>query len=322
MPAIMLMSDEPASSPPLTYYDDYLEVEPGTTASGSLEILTDSGHTYAHAKGLGDGTLTAGENVTTYSIAKAPLDVFLIMGQSNAAYSYYDVATASPVGSPGTTYYYGDSTKAMSTNTVTATGMHDAVKLDGSAVIGHIEMPFMTTYHELTGHKIYTINTGYNGAFISQLAPDGVYYSYEQTVADGGYAAIDLDYYVPNFVGYLWLQGESDAGYETQQVTYVANFLKLMKAINGTSTINRLSEDFTMSQAFVIQTKTTRSATTADALTYLCDNYTNVHMATDVTLGFTVENGLMRSDNLHYSQAGQNIIGEKVAQYIFKNRLY
>lgn len=303
------MINEASADTSITY-DDYVEIDADTEVSGSFEKVTSGDITYAHAKALGMGTI-GGDR---YNVQKAPLDVFLIMGQSNAAYSYYDTPTATPVAKPGQIYYYGTETQPV-TQTVTGTGMYDAVNVDGSAKIGHLEMPFMSEYNELTDHKVYTINTGWNGANIAILTVGGTHYNYEQRTARSGFDAIDSNHYVIDTIGYIWLQGESDAGLDTPVSEYKADFLKLYNAIAGKST-DVFTNRFTMDKAFIVQTRTERGPNTAEALTQLAAENPDIYMATDITLSFTVDNGMVRSDNLHYTQQGFNAIGVAVARFI------
>lgn len=295
-------------------YDDYIEINSDDTVSGSFEIVTAGSKTYAHANSVGYGEIDGNK----YYVSKAKLDVFLIMGQSNAAYNYYDVSTASPVTSPGEIYYFGTSTQP-NTQTVTGTGMYDAVNLDGSAVIGHLEMPFMSKYNEITGNKVYTINTGWNGASISVLTVGGSHYNYEQNIARAGFDSINQNNYSIETIGYIWLQGESDAGLETPIAEYKTDFLKLYNAIAGKSD-DYFTNRFTMENAYIVQTRTARGDNVAEALIELASENNHIYMATDITLTFSVENGTLRSDDLHYTQAGFNLIGVAIAEFIAVNQ--
>ena len=297
-------------------YDDYIEIESDDTVSGAFEIITTSDKTYAHAKSVGSGEIDGKK----YYVSKAQLDVYMIMGQSNAAYNYYDVSTAVPVAPPGETYYFGTSSQP-NTQTDNGTGMFDAVNIDGSAKIGHLEMPFMSEYNSLTGHKVYTINTGWNAANIALLTVGGSHYSYEQRTARNGFDAIDQSHYVISTIGYLWLQGESDAGLDTPVDEYKSDFLKLYNAIAGKSS-DLFTTRFTMDKAFIVQTRTARGPNTAEALTELAEENPDIYMATEITLTFSVDDGTLRTDDLHYTQRGFNQIGVAVAQYIVSNELY
>lgn len=290
-------------------YDDYVEVDADTVTGGAIELVTIGSKTYAHAADTGAGEI----NGKRYDVQKAQLDLFLIMGQSNAAYSYYDVATAAPVAELGTTYYFGTDTQP-NTQIVTGIGMYDAVDpATGEARIGHLEMPFMAEYHAVTGHKVYTINTGWNGANISTLTVGGSHYNYEWRTARNGFSAVNQDHYTINPVGYIWIQGESDASLSTPVDEYKGAFMDLFDAISWQSS-DRFTPLFKMDQAFIVQTRTVRGPNPAEALTELAEEYAGIHMATDVTLTFTVDNGMMRSDNLHYTQAAYNILGVQVAR--------
>lgn len=305
MPAI-----EEANADTSVTYDDYIEIDEDSEVSGVFEKITIGDVTYAHADGVGKGKID-GEY---YDVQKAKLDVFMIMGQSNAAYAYYDTSTASPIAKLGQTYYYGTETQPV-TQSLPGTGMYDAVNLDGTAKIGHLEMPFMAKYNELTDHKVYTINTGWIGANISILTVGGSHYGWEQRTANAGFNAINQDYYDVDMVGFIWLQGESDAGLGTPIEQYKADFLKLFDALNhtGSDVFSRL---FTIDHAFIVQTRTARGENVAEALDQLAEENEDIYMATDVTLTFTVDNGYMRSDDLHYSQSGFNVIGVDVAEFI------
>ena len=296
-------------------YDDYIEISSDTYVDGVFEKLTSGDKTYAHANGIGKGMIGSQQ----YNVHKADLDVFFIMGQSNAAYSYYDASSASPVAELGQTYYYGTETQPV-TQSVTGTGMYDAVNLNGTAKIGHLEQPFMAKYSELSGHKVYTINTGWNGASISVLTVGGSHYNYEQRTINAGLNAINMSDYNRGNFGMIWLQGESDAGLGTPVDEYKADFLALFDAMRheGPNTFSTL---FELDNAFIVQTRTARGPNTAEALTELAEENDHIYMATEITLTFTDDNGYLRGDDLHYSQTGFNLIGVAVAEFIVENHL-
>ena len=56
-----------------------------------------------------------------------------------------------------------------------------------------------------------------------------------------------------------------------------------------------------------------------EALLNLAASDPDVMIATALASTFTVSNGLLQSDETHYTQAGQNLLGAAVAKYVYNH---
>ena len=312
-------------------YDDYIETT-AISADGALELVTIDETTYAHAKDIGAGTLTYSDGLEeSYNVHKAKLDVFMIGGQSNAAYrpASLDLDTATPIPKIGTAYYYGNSDGAVSkpydeTSTATDYQFMDAVSSDGSLRLAHLEAPFSATYFGNTGHKVYTINCAWGGSNIGGWVPGGYYFTWAKDVFAAAMDAVDKDHFDVDVKSCLWIQGESDWNKTIDY--YEVEFMNWFNSIIGDSALN-FSKDYTfdsilISKVRVIDYDGTPSiinpVNPALAQIELADTHRNIVMVTEIADTFTVSNGLMLEDNLHYTQLGQNLIGVAFGDYFKK----
>ena len=130
-------------------YDDWRFSDSVVDAEGSVELVEVDGRTAVHAVSLGDGSITLdnGRRISV-DVGKADLDVYLIMGQSNAAYYRYEPDRAVPVSVPGSCYYFGANMPISLANhaamvageydtTFASYGMHDMTNPDGTTRIGN-----------------------------------------------------------------------------------------------------------------------------------------------------------------------------------------
>lgn len=307
----LLVSGGPVDRPEWQY-DDYRQIEGVTAASGSLELVTVGDVEYVHAHELGSGsyTLNDGDQVEV-SVSRAVLDVFLITGQSNAAYSTayptaagpavdpstVDPSTASPVPPPGTAYYYGTDTW-YDYHQLGSPSFRSLTSPDGGAVLGDKAPVFCATYHQETGHKVYWICGAYPGRAMETFVPNsGATWLYMMVHVPAALAAVDQDLYelVPR--GYMWIQGESDSSDPVD--TYKEEFLAMHEAILA----GRLGMVFDHCFMSLIAYGNAQTAQLE-----LSEEYPTITMSTEAATTFTDANGLL-GDGLHYSQAGDNIIG-------------
>lgn len=310
-------------------YDDYRVIEGASEADGSLELVTVSGVEYVHAKAVGEGTYTiTGEEPVSINVSKANLDVFMIAGQSNAGYrpSSADTSTSAPNPAIGTAYYYGNADGGVSKpwdadSTATDYEFMSAVSEEGVLRLAHLEGPFSATYYENTGHKVYTINCAIGATNILSWTPGKSSWTWASQVFAAAMDAIDEDLFKPDVKSCIWIQGEADWNQSIDY--YMSNFTMWMDSIFGESPIN-FSHDYTfekilISQVRVIDFNGTPSGINpinpATAQNRLADRYSDVVMVTHIADTFTIANGLMLDDNLHYSQLGQNKIGVAMGDY-------
>lgn len=295
-------------------YDDYLNVEAETTASGALEIITIQGQTYLHAKDVGAGQYTRMGKTYTVEVSKANLDIYAILGQSNAAHELFNRTTSAQI-SPGCGYYFGDAYQVnqwRSGYNFTGLDMEDMRGTGYYQIAANIDAPFAAKYHELTGHKAYLINCGVGGTAISSWAPGASSWVYAQAVFDAAMKKIDLDKFEPQIKDYIWIQGEGDSGLAVN--TYITRYLAIHDSLTNPEAADPFG--YVFENAIISKVRATNGVNSSQAQLKLPAKSDNIHIATKLADTFTKTNGLMLGDNLHYSQQGDNIIGEAVAEYV------
>lgn len=307
---ITSFDDRDPDTYPEWQYDDYKIINGVSSVSGSLEIVTVGSTTYVHAKDLGDGEIIRTDgSVESIKVDKAYLDVFLMTGQSNAAYFQADKTKADPVPAPGTAYYYGTSSTFRPTYPDGGTFLSMTAS-DGSAAIGDKATPFAAKYYELTGHKVYWICGATGGRAIATFQPTaGTSWAWMQSAIYYAMGAIDTDRFIPVIKSYMWIQGEWDKSNPVDY--YVEEFLNMNSAIlKGKLGIKP-------DHCFIAKVATKDGGNASIAQVQLARDYPDIiTMATEAADTFTVDNGLMASDDLHYSQLGDNIIGVDLAESI------
>lgn len=311
VPAIADMEEEGHNG---WQYDDYRTCSANCTASGSLEVVDLGGTSYLHAKDIGDGEYS--ENGKTYpvTVQKATLDVYMLGGQSNAAYAYYEPSEAQPRPLPGTSYYYGTSTTpAQSWHTTTDDyEIYSMVNSSGEMFVGNVEAPFAATYYERTGHKSLIINTAISGTGINAFVPGQSGYAHMLEYWEDAMSKIDTDHFEVSIMSYLWIQGEADVNLSVS--SYCGSFVKMNDALTDPD------GPFKLQSAIISQVREASSQNAADAQEYLASVWPNIFMGTEIAQTFTEANGLLRDDDLHYTQAGYNKIGIALADFAASHR--
>lgn len=338
--AIENVDHEPGPEPveDSVHYDDYWPADGATIAYGSVELVDVGGTAYLHAIEVGQGTyVTADGTVVPVDVKKADLDVLMLCGQSNAAYYHTDPPAATQV-PMGVGYYYGtvfeDSHGATVYRPVDSSFYYDHPDYDyairpmtdpeGTTVIGNMEPALAEEWYAKTGHKLLTVNTAWPGMALFWFTPgyEGKKVTDSMTaIWNAAVSAIDTDHYTPNALGMLWIQGETRAytpeGYEAQ-------YLTMVQWLSGNDPERGFSEnpDFAIKEFFIslvrVQPDDDRAVGAQQAQIAMSQKYPDIHLATALATTFTVENGLMQDDDLHYSQAGDNLLGKAVSDYISK----
>lgn len=245
------------------------------------------------------------------------LNVFILAGQSNSAYYNADVEVANenaPI-KDGFAFYYGTADAPINCGTITdmdydttleSYGIYSMTNSDGTFRIGNIESPFASVFVNETNQKCLIINTGIGGISINSYVPGGVGFTYAESLIEDALAKIP-DEYTPVLRGVLWVQGESDSSLAVN--TYISQF-GLIK--DGFS-------DLGFAPIYISETRPINGGNSTFAQKILADTESGVYMACDAAEDFTVDNGMIASDNLHYTQAGDNIIGSDLASYVIHN---
>lgn len=290
------------------HYDDYKPSEGASAVSGPLEIVEIDGTSYIHATGIGTASITYGESVRSITISKAPLDVILALGQSNNAYANVDPSEA-PVPLLGTAYYYGTATAPVTGKNYAdlSSASMRPINVDGTAAIGDKAPAFCKEYYLNSGHKVYYVNGSWDGSSIVDWQPGEIRFTAASTVLAKAIEEIDTDYYSVTYTGYTWIQGEAD-NYIMTSAQYEEYFITMNEAILS----GEMGEKFTYCAMCKIAP---RFSTICTAQLKIGEDLKTVTVITPVD-SFTIDNGLMGSDNLHYTQAGDNIVGKQLAEVL------
>lgn len=289
-------------------YDEYRAIDGVTDADGSLEIVTIGGQDYIHAKALGSGSYTTSDGQTSINVGKGHIDVYVIAGQSNTYASLYvDAETADPLPSPGTGYYYGTTTAPVITKTYDSSqcAMRDILTDEGTAAIGSFWPALCEKYVNETGHRIYLLNIGLSGQPIATFLPGASNWAHINAAMSDAVNAIDTSVFDYTPLGYVWIQGEGDK--TTPIPTYETDFM----IINNELTSGDMA--LKLPRAFISKVRAAWTESISNAQIWLSENVKDVVMGSTIPDTFTVENGLMVDDDLHYSQAGCNILGQSLA---------
>lgn len=242
------------------------------------------------------------ELVITKTI-RAPLDIYMITGQSNASY-YYAEPQLATVTKPGTAYHYSE--------LIGGEQICPMNNKNGSMARGNIEASLGKELYELTGEKILMVNAGVSGQKVDTFVPkDGSSYQHMEYVWGIIQKHLDEDefkkHFEPRLKSYIWVQGESDG--TTDIDSYKQDYMQIHQVLTG--------DEYGFQYGFVILTKS-KFTGSYNAQQQLADENTDIAIATKSAESFTVENGKMRFDDLHYSQIGDNLLGEETAKSIFK----
>lgn len=301
------------------YYDDYRSLESVSSASGSLELVDIGGTSYVHASNVGNGQITYSDGSTDIvNVQKAKLDVFFLYGQSNAAGRNSDPSKVDHYPELGTTYYFGysdafgpDASLNNSGFDVSLCDMYSLYDSSGAPRVAGLLPDFSYEYQKITGHKVYVINGAVgNKSILAFGPPNGFMWEYGDSILTAGLAEIDTDLYDYSCKYYMWIQGEGDSGRDI--AVYKDKFL-----VMHNSMLDGQMAGVHFEKCFISKVRAENGQNSSIAQIELADENPNtIVMATTVSDSFTVSNGLMGADNLHYSQSGYDLIGTAFAESI------
>lgn len=294
-------------------YDDYREADGVASVSGALELVTVGSTEYVHASSVGNATLTYTDGSSeTVTVNKADLSMLFIMGQSNGEYltQYADPDAADPVPGLGQAYYYGtDDSPTIKEYTASDCAMHDMIDSDGSLIVGDIWPSLAASYTDYCGLKAYVVSAAWGGKSITEFTPGtGEIWLYSVQVLSDAIDAVDTSLYNLTIDSYIWIQGEADEDMVKNE--YINRFVAMNDAI--------LAGDLGVSSidaCFISKVREERAPVIAAAQLEICNTVSNVYMACQLADDFTYSNGY-RADYSHYTQAGDNLIGAAVGEYI------
>lgn len=250
-----------------------------------------------------------GENDSIYA--------FVIMGQSNAAYNNnVDVSVVNSDGDltvqpANVSYFFGYN----QTSPIKYNANHNLLKTAGlfpitdgtHFLIGGYEAPFSSIFYEKTGQKCMIINVGWDGQSVEMFQPGNEGYAYaNDAVTEAISQATGMGFNV-KYGGILWSQGEANRLDSVDD--YEKWFTNVWKGV----------QKWGFDSLLISQTRSGQGGNASIAQEDLAQKIDGVYMATQVSNTFTIENGLMQTDNMHYTQAGRIIIAEDWADYYIDN---
>ncbi|MCR5482723.1 MAG: Ig-like domain-containing protein [Clostridia bacterium] len=301
-------------------YDDRYVFKPKTFkatyfTSSNPEVATVDENGLITIVGVSDESvvITAGsgmaeEYMTITKTVRAPINVYLLTGQSNAAYFYAEPENAT-ITKQGTSYQYDTVEGGCRVRSLN--------KPDGSMLVGSIEASLCKTLYDIMGEKTLIINAGISGQPIRTFKPfDADSFIQVNTIWQTSTAEVASEefssHFEPRFRSYIWIQGETDDW--TNSDRYKSDFLQLHKVF-------RSPDYFNLDYCFMVMVRSVFTRP-CEAQEELAQGYEDIIMASRASQYLTMENGGLRHDNLHYAQAGDNILGEDAAKVIADVYMY
>lgn len=252
------------------------------------------------------------------------LDVVVVDGQSNAQYwgwNTNNICSATIVNESGleapehNLYYYGDSTPTFYgpvytqptyDTTLASYDLHLMYENDAWTIGGY--GPTMAKMiSERSGHDVLVIDVGVGAAPIQWLTSTGPGGIWAVKIIQDALDKVPSGYSV-DMLGMVWAQGESDS--LTNVDTYIGYFDNLYEKFNT---------EFGLEKVYIIKTRDAYGGNSITAQEQLAEDNDNITIATSITDDFTIDNGLLVSDGLHYSQAGRTAIAEVLGEVIEYN---
>ncbi len=235
-------------------------------------------------------------------------DIIILMGQSNA--KYRDVSAipgeAEPVPEPGKAWYYG--TEAMPTTFFTPTAdcgtwpMSDA----NGARIGDKWPSMAAAYTAATGRGVAMLYLAEGGISITTFDPmTGPIWAKCRPQAEAALESFKDAGLKLGRVNVVWIQGEADTSMPTDE--YKARLLEVFEAVANGGLGTKVSTPI-----WICKVREARAPTIAEAQVEFCAEHPGLaKIATEIADTFTGNPELMY-DYSHYTQKGNNILGEAV----------
>lgn len=244
-----------------------------------------------------------------------PLCVIVYAGQSQVVYSG-DTTYVNAAGLPPSNcdvLYYGTAEKPFSIlhmfdmdydHTFNSYNVYSM--LNDSRTAWRVGSTDAAMAYEITKEhdtSVLIINTGIGGAPISFLKPGAEGGAVIDGVVKDAMSKIPEKYNVYR-ICFVWNQGESDAS--TPINTYVQDF----------DIIDNHFHKLGFDTGYIIQTRAAIGGNATAAQALICENEKDVFMATTIANTFTVENGMIISDGIHYSDKARFVVGIETGKAI------
>lgn len=238
-------------------------------------------------------------------------DVIFLMGQSNAGYRIQTAVAseADPIPEEGMAFYYGTTTRPAMIDADASSQSIIPMVSDGAAVIGDKWPSIASRYTSLTGHKVVLAQLSKVNEKIESFDPDDGY-MWELSVTRVGDVLTAMEDYglAVGKCFVVWIQGESNRIMTGDE--YAERLLTI-----GTTIINGGLGADVSPPILISKTRGTGGSVEGQEL-LVSEKPGMFRFASTVATTFSVEAGTMADDDLHYSQAGNNILGAEIGEAV------
>ena len=304
-------------------YEDYIQLDPSIDVlgtNGPIEIVKIGSTKYIHGTGTGNAQIIdVNQEVTYIHVIPAKADIILMNGQSNAAYYNYtrppaaeDVANT-PTLPYGQAFYFGwsDGMPVFTGDNPSGCEIWDFMNPSTQQIRVCDKGPeFCRTYTDLTGKKAIWVSLGIPAKRIAAWnQPDGSAWVQDCRIMDYANTAIrDLPFEIDRVI-VLWSQGESDYLHSTGYDHYVESFTQLTRAAPE-------GWGWDIDAWYLLPGRTAQVGWVNDAFAQLANTLDDVYLGSTAALidSFSIDNGCMRFDDLHYTQLGDNALANAAAR--------
>ena len=298
-------------------YEDWTPIEGEVLGTeGPIEIRNGM----IHAVGVGKATATKADGSTIkIRISAAHADLILMNGQSNAAYyGFGDYPTAydktiAPVPALGTCFYFGytDRMPYHETQNVSSCKIYDMVNADtGKLRVADKGPGFCKEYSEATSNKTIWVSLAIPSKRIAAWdQPSGSAWVQNIACMDKFNSLLQNTGFIIDKTIVLWAQGESDYLHDTGYAHYLTSFRTLHDSAPA-------AWGHDIAGWYLLEGRTAKVGWVNSAFEELAETMPDVHLATTSSLvdSFTLANGLLNTDELHYTQRGDNALADAAAR--------
>lgn len=236
------------------------------------------------------------------------LYVFVLAGQSQAAYRAYDVAVANelPGVYDGQAWYYGSSSSPIYYNSnwqswdYSTLGINSMTNPDGTWRIGSMESAFASKWVNSTGKSILIVNTAISGRSIASFIDGQEGWAYASTMLDDALSKIP-DSYKIHYGGIIWLHGQANLTASAEW--YVGRFGEVYAQY----------KEYGFNKCVIEQPRASEAPTIDIANEIICDTYKGCYIGSTFGTNNIVNGGPYLYDGTHYNQKGRNIVGVELA---------
>lgn len=239
------------------------------------------------------------------------IDILLIDGQSNGAYYASNTTRCDPavvnqeLGAPEyKALYYG--TQSGSSRVVGEDTTIRSMYRSGEWKIGGEEAGLAYYLMQKNHRDVLVLNIARGATGIEELAT-GETWTDGKAVIEAALAKIDTMYEAKNFVGWIMIHGEAD---RNQSKAYYKQYFSILD-----NNLDKLGFE----QCYFALPRYSWGLNAYDAMKELAAANPDIHIATDITETFTQANGLLNSDNLHYTQKGRTVLAKAIVAAIPAN---